>query len=171
MEDITAAHLDRFSSGSSINDRWVAARDLMATQRLMSVAETDKFQAAFLSIGDKARYGSDIERLVAVDLVIRLSNFVKGQLSRVAKDILSKAITDDFLPVSLLSETEILPNGAKSAELRENVVIALQHASGDWVIPYLTCPLGTKIRQSISSPETIIHGPWCRCSTTATNCR
>jgi len=136
MEDTAAALLDRFLVGSSINDRWVAARELMAARQLVSVAETNEFQSAFQSIGDEARYGSDIERLVAVDLVVRLSNFVK-KLAPVAKDILRKAITDDFPPVSLLSETEILPNGAKSAELRENVVIALQHASGEWVIPYV----------------------------------
>lgn len=88
MEDTAAALLDRFLVGSSINDRWAAARELMAARQLMSVVETDEFQSAFQSIGDEARYGSDIERLVAVDLVIRLSKFVKGQLTRVAKDIL-----------------------------------------------------------------------------------
>ena len=136
MEDTTTALLDRFSVGSSINDRWIAARELMATRQLVSVAETDEFQSAFQSIGDEARYGSDIERLVAVDLVVRLSKFVK-KLAPVAKDILGKAMSDDFPPVSLLSETSILPTGAKSAELRENVVIALKHASGDWVIAYV----------------------------------
>ena len=136
MEDTAAALLARFSGGSSINDRWVAARELMAARQLMSVAETDKFQSAFQSIGDEARYGSDIERLVAVDLVVRLSNYVK-KLAPVAKDILSKAVTDDFPSISLLSETGVLPNGAKPAELRENVAFALQHASGDWVIPYV----------------------------------
>ena len=136
MEDAAAALLARFSGGSSINDRWVAARELMAARQLVSVAETDKFQSAFQSIGDEARYGGDIERLVAVDLVVRLSNYVK-KLAPVAKDILSKAMTDDFPSVSLLSETGVLPNGAKPAELRENVAIALQHASGDWVIPYV----------------------------------
>ena len=108
----------------------------MAKRQLVSVAETDKFQSAFLAIGNEARYGSDIERLVAVDLVIRLSKFIR-KLAPVAKDILSNAMTDDFPSVSLLSETDVLPNGAKSAELRENVAIALRHASGDWVIAYV----------------------------------
>ena len=136
MEEPTAALLARFSGGLTINDRWTAARELMATRRLVSVTETDDFISGFQTIGDQARYGRDIERLVAVDLMIRLSKFVK-KLSPVTKDSLCNAMTDDFPSVSLLSETDVLPNGAKSAELRENVAIALQFASGDWVIPYV----------------------------------
>ena len=136
MDESAISLLARFSGGSTINDRWVAARELMATRRLMSVAETDEFQSGFLSIGVEARSGSDISRLVAVDLTIRLSKFLK-KLRPVAERVLRTALTDDFPPISLLSEADVLPDGAKSADLRENVAIALQFASGDWVIPYV----------------------------------
>ena len=136
MEELATSLLARFSGGSTINDRWVAARELMAKRQLVSVAETDEFQSGFLSLGDEARSGSDISRLVAVDLMIRLSKFRK-KLRPVAEKVLRTALTDDFPPISLLGSADVLPNGAKSAELRENVATALKYASGDWIIPYV----------------------------------
>ena len=136
MEELATSLLARFSGGSTINDRWVAARELMAKRQLVSVAETDEFQSGFLSLGDEARSGSDISRLVAVDLMIRLSKFRK-KLRPVAAKVLRTALTDDFPPISLLGSADVLPNGAKSAELRENVATALKYASGDWIIPYV----------------------------------
>ena len=69
-------------------------------------------------------------------LPIRLSKFRK-KLRPVAEKVLRTALTNDFPPISLLGSADVLPNGAKSAELRENVATALKYASGDWIIPYV----------------------------------
>lgn len=136
MNELQPALLARFAHGPTIADRWTAARELMANRQLVSITETDEFKSGFGAIGEEAAVGSAMARLIAVDLVVRLSRFVK-RLSPVAENILRKALADELPPASLLGESKALPDGAKPAELRENVAIALQYASGDWVVPYV----------------------------------
>lgn len=128
--------LARFANGPTVADRWTAARELMAARQLVPVADTDEFDSGFRAVGEEARAGNNIARLIAVDLVVRLSRFVK-KLAPIAEEILRDALTDDLPSASLLGESKLLPEGAKPAELRENLAIALKYASGDWVVPYV----------------------------------
>jgi len=125
-----------FTLGPKIADRWSAARDLMAARQLVSVTDTKKFDAGFRAVGEIAEFGTGSDRLVAIDLIVRLSKFVK-KLVPLARDILENALKQELPSVSLLGETESLPKGAKPAEFRENVARALHHATGEWVIPYV----------------------------------
>ena len=152
MDERVTTLLSLFANDVTINERWSAARELMAARQLLSVIETDEFKSGFQAIGDKAKNGSDIERLVSVELLIRLSKFAK-KLAPVTKDILCESMTDDFPALSLLGEADDLPAGSKSAELRENIAIALKYATGSWVIPYIITALVEEDRSQRSRLE------------------
>lgn len=132
--DVRADQLARFANGA-IAERWTAARELMAARQLTSVIESEDFRSGFNEVGKKAKVGEGIDRLVAVDLLMRLSKFVR-KLAPPTKDVLSDALSDPLPPATLLSESKTLPETAKPAEFRENIAAALRYASGDWVIPY-----------------------------------
>ena len=133
-----SAHLlTSFASGqATIAERWTAARGLMAARELLPVAETHEFEFGFARVGEEAQQGNELARLIAVDLIVRLSKFVKRLISN-AEIMLRIALKVELPPITLLSESDRLPQGAKPAELRENVAFALKYASGDWVVPYV----------------------------------
>lgn len=136
MNERHADILARFVNGPTTADRWTAARELMAARQLVLVADTSEFIAGFNTVGEEVKNGSGIARLVALDLIVRVSSFIK-KLKPAAEDLLRAALTHELPPASLLGESKALPEAAKPAEFRENVAIALKHASGDWVVSYI----------------------------------
>ncbi len=132
----TAQLLERFSGGPTVEDRWTAARQLMAVRELMKVVDRPEFQTGFKALGQEAKTGHGIERLLAVELLVRLSNFVK-KLKPEASNLLKDALEEQLPLLSLVAETKNLPAGAKPAEIRENVALSLTHASSDWVLHYI----------------------------------
>jgi len=128
--------LARFAIGPTIADRWAAARELMAARQLISVVDTNEFISGFNAVGEEAQHGSGIARLVALDLIVRVSSFAK-KLRPLAESLLRAALTHELPPASLLSESNALPQAAKPAEFRENVAIALKYASGEWTVAYV----------------------------------
>lgn len=139
------ALLGRFASGPTIEDRWTAARQLMAAKELTSVIDSREFEAGFSAVGDEAKAADGVPRLLAVDLIVRLSNFVK-KLKPKAEKLLADALEHELPPTSLISDTKNLPAEAKPAELRENVAVALTQASGEWVLPYILRALAEEDR-------------------------
>ncbi len=136
MNESTADILTRFAIGPTAADRWAAARELMAARQLVLLADTNEFISGFHAVGEEAKNGSGISRLIALDLIVRLSRFVK-KLKPAAEDLLRAALTRELPPSSLLGESKALPEAAKPAEFRENVAIALNHAAGDWATSYV----------------------------------
>ena len=135
MNDGDNSELSRFALGPSTTDRWIAARELMAARKLLDIVDTGAFDSGLASIGETAKNGQGIERLVAVDLLMRLGGFVKKIAPKI-ESTLSDALQTPIPPLGLLENSNRLPEGAKSAELRENIASALRHADGDWVLPY-----------------------------------
>ncbi len=136
MKDQTYQLLHNFSNFVAVGDCWDAARELMATHQIIEVSETEEFILGIKKLSEIARKGDDIDRLIAIDLIVRISKFVK-KLRPKSEEALRQILTDNIPPSSLLSNTKKIPEGAKPAELRENLAIALSYASGNWVVPYV----------------------------------
>lgn len=136
MDNQTGQMLHKFSHFVSISECWDAARELMAMHQMIKISENDEFILGIKKLSEVARKGDDIDLLVAIDLIVRISKFVK-KLRPTLEDTLRQILTDRLPPTSLLSATEKIPKSAKPAELRENLAIALSYASGDWVIQYV----------------------------------
>jgi len=77
MNESGADLLARFRNGSTIIDRWTAARELMAARQLSSVLESDDFKIGFNEVAKEAEVEDGIARLIAIDLIVRLSRFAK----------------------------------------------------------------------------------------------
>ena len=69
--------LHQFASGPTIEDRWTAARQLMAAKKLAKAVDTPMVDAGFDALGVEAKNGEGLNRLLSVDLLVRLSSFVK----------------------------------------------------------------------------------------------
>ena len=52
MDERVTTLLSLFANDVTINERWSAARGLMAARQLLSVIETEEFKSGFQAIGD-----------------------------------------------------------------------------------------------------------------------
>lgn len=136
MTDSIADLLHQFASGPAIEDRWTAARQLMAAKKLAKAVGTPMLDAGFDALGVEAKNGEGLNRLLSVDLLVRLPSFVK-KLKPKANELLTKALTRELPPLSLVKGTKGLPAEAKPAEIRENVAYALTYAPDQWILPYV----------------------------------
>ncbi|MGH7070453.1 MAG: hypothetical protein ACREFO_10615 [Acetobacteraceae bacterium] len=134
-----------FVSAGRVAQRWDAARRLMAAKRLPASATDPEFTRSFEALASDAQQGDSLDRLLAVDLLVRISAAAKP-LKKPATALLSAALAHPLPPVWMISEAAILPAGAKPAGVRENVALALTHASGDWVLTYLVQALAREDR-------------------------
>jgi hypothetical protein len=123
-----------FANGS-IAERWEIARRMMAAKQLTAAVDTPEFVTGFKALGEAAKAAEGTARLLAIELVVRLSSFVKT-LKAPAALMLIDALAQPLPPLSL-AVARTLPPGAKPAEVRENVALALAYASGDWVAGYV----------------------------------
>jgi len=135
MNENDNSELNRFSLGPSTADRWIAVRELMAARKLLDIVDTGAFESGLMSISETAKSSQGIERLVAVDLLMRLAGFVKRIAPKI-ESILNDALQTPIPSLGLLEDTNRLPKGAKPAELRENIASALRYAVGDWVLSF-----------------------------------
>lgn len=135
MTDELRNELQIFAEGA-VAEKWDAARRMMAAKALISVADTQEVRIGFFTLGEVARNADGLERLLAIDLIVRVSSLVKS-LKPQAENKLSAALARPLPPMSLAADSKELPQEAKPAEIRENIAIGLAHASGEWVIPYV----------------------------------
>lgn len=126
-----------FSSAGNILQRWESARNLMASKQMQALAETSEMTQAYNSLCEEADRYHGIEQLLAIDLVVRISSFLKKEYKKKAEQALERTLSRPPAEMWKLSDSALLPKGAKASEIRENITQALAHASGDWVIPYL----------------------------------
>lgn len=126
-----------FVHGSDVYSMWNAARRLMAAKRMQSAASKGEFRASFRNLGSIASESAGVEQLLAIALIVRISELVKGELKREAAHILSQALQKPLDGPWTISESRKLPFESKLSEIRENIALALTHASGPWIIPYV----------------------------------
>src|SRR5215211_521369 len=126
-----------FVQGGTVWLKWDAARRLMAARQMQAAAARPEFQSAFNELGGICAQGHGTDQLLAIALVVRISELVKGELKVAAAEVLSKALTNQPDPFWTISDTKEVPTEAKPSEIRENIALALTHASGSWVIQYV----------------------------------
>jgi hypothetical protein len=129
--------LEDFVQGPDVWAKWDAARRLMAARQMQSAATNEGFQNSFRQLGRSAISGEGTDQLLAVALIVRVSELVKGELRKQAADILSEALRSPIDGLWTVSETKNLPLESKPSEIRENIALALSHASGPWLVPYV----------------------------------
>src|SRR6202035_1573923 len=83
-----------------------------------------------------------IDQLLAIALIVRISDLVKGELRKEGSDFLSLSLKNPIEGFWIISETKNLPFVSKPSEIRENIASALSYASGNWVVPYVVEALG-----------------------------
>lgn len=137
--------LTDFVAGSTVGQQWDAARRLMASKKLQGSAADHIFTEAFDSLALAAQEGESLDRILAVDLIVRMSAAARTLQGR-ASGLLRTALRCPLPPAWIVSDTATLPAGAKPAEIRENVAQALAHASGEWVSSYLVQALAREDR-------------------------
>jgi hypothetical protein len=105
-------------------------------------------QQGFEGLGQIAKSGDDSNRLVAIDLLVRLPASMKNnkRVQAMAADVRRTSLSAPLPSLSIISEKKSLPGSAKPAEVRENVAEALKDAAGDWVLPYVFKALGDEDR-------------------------
>ncbi len=165
MTDTSSDELRVFAEGSVI-EQWNSARKMMASKVIISLASSPKLLTGFASLGDTARNTDGIDRLLAIDLIVRLSSLVKG-LKPMAEVLLAESLGRPLPSMSLVTESKELPTEAKPAEIRENIAVALAYASGEWVTPYVITALAAEdksqrcrlelARQLVSRDRSVDH--------------
>lgn len=119
-------------SGSTISERWTGARLLMAEKKLNDFVGTESFDRVWSDLIQGIERSDELERLLYVDLVIRISSFIK-KLKRKVEAQLPLALSRPLPCLAQVSNTKALPDEAKPAEIRENVALALAYADGDYI--------------------------------------
>ena len=117
----------------------------MATKRFLQYVESQDFQTGWANLLEGAATSTGLERLLHVDLLMRISGFVK-KLKIETEQALTIALEAPLPSLDIVASSNELPPDAKPAEIRENVAIALQYATGEWVHQYLVASLASEDR-------------------------
>ena len=128
--------VERFSKADSAEDVWSSARQLMANRLLAEFVDVPIFLKGFDRLYQFATAGTALDRLLALDLLVRLPAATKKLTSRAEKH-LRATLKDEIPPLSILNDSSYLPEQAKPADIRENIAIGLSYAQGEWVRNYL----------------------------------
>ena len=87
-------------------------------RKLAGNDDTGAFDSGLASIGEAAKHGQGIERLVAVDLLMRLAGFVKKMAPKI-ESVLSGALQTQIPPLGLLEDSDRLPDAQTGGVARE----------------------------------------------------
>jgi hypothetical protein len=129
--------LEDFVRAEDVRAKWDAARRLMAAKQMQSAANNEDFRTSFRELGRTAISSRGTDQLLAIALMTRISELVKGELRKEVADVLSEALRGPIDGLWTVSETEKLPLESKPSEIRENIASALSHAGGTWVVAYI----------------------------------
>ena len=131
---IVAEHT--FRDGPSIVNRWSAARELMASRKFIPYVESDDFRLGWTILLRGAATTEGLDRLLHIDLIVRISSFVK-RLKLETATALRAALETPLPSLNCVAASNELPRDAKPAEIRENVATSLQYANDTWVYNYI----------------------------------
>jgi hypothetical protein len=137
-QSIERRGLEDFVGGSGVWEKWDAARRLMAAKQMQSAATSPAFRQSFQELGKIAITGQGIDQLLAIALILRISDLVKGELRKQAADFLADSLSKPIDGLWTISDTKKLPLESKPSEIRENIALALSHASGPWLTSLLS---------------------------------
>ena len=126
----------QFTTAQTVADLWSLARQLMATRQLSNCVDSPDFLATFDRIASLTLSGTNIDRLLAIDLLVRLPAASKKLADR-GTDHLRASLTREPPTLNLIASTVHLPEHGKPADIRENIALGLAYATGDWVEKYL----------------------------------
>jgi|GEM_PF-2736944 len=115
-------------------ERWDAAKKLMASREMAAVVQKEEFTLGWQRIEAEASSKTGLEQLLAIDLLMRVSAFVKKLKARAVVAVRA-ALRSPIPP--LVPNLTTLPPDSKPAEIRENVASALEYATGTWVEDYV----------------------------------
>src|SRR5882762_8575794 len=138
-----------FAETADLEGKWSSARQMMSSKaKPNGELFYSLLQQGFESLGHIAEKGDDSDRLIAIDLLVRIPASMKNnkRVQEIASDFRRRSLSLPLPPLSIISEKKSLPGSAKPAEVRENVAEALKDASGDWVLPYVFRALGDEDR-------------------------
>jgi len=124
------------AASSTISDRWSAIRQIMAARTFSQFIDKPEFREGWNAVIAGAPRAQGIERLLHIDLLIRVSSYAK-KLKPEAEAAIAGILKEPLIDVSTISESGILPTDAKPAEIRENIAVALQYSRDEWVTSYV----------------------------------
>ncbi|KAA0680357.1 hypothetical protein [Roseomonas genomospecies 6] len=130
----------------TVAERWDAARRLMARRKHLEAAASPRFDEALSWLGHAVTQGTEIDRLLAVDVLVRIGNAVKTRAGDVERAL--RSALGCPLPSLRVLDAAALPPAAKASEVRENVVGALKFAPDGWVFPWLISTLAQEERSA-----------------------
>lgn len=145
-----------FRDGPSIVIRWAAARELMASRKLLPYVETEDFHVGWTILLRGAATSEGLDRLLHIDLIIRISSFVK-RLKSETESALRVALETPLPNLGCVAASKDLPRDAKPAEVRENVAISLQYANDMWVYDYIIESLANEDRSQRCRTRLVEH--------------
>lgn len=128
--------ISAFISAPTVAQKWEAARILMAGRKLQHAAQNPEFRASFKKLGEAAIEKRGLERSLAIALIVRISELLKGETKQDAARYLTESLTVPPGQFWEIAEKKSLTVEAKPAEIRENIALALEYARGDWVFGY-----------------------------------
>jgi len=134
--------LDDFVRGPGVWAKWDAARRLMAAKQMQAAANTENFRSSFRDLGEIALRHTGVDQLLAIALIVRIAELVKGELRKESVEVLTVALRKPIDGIWTINEVGKLPLESKPSEIRENIALALTHATGGWVLPYIIEALG-----------------------------
>ena len=140
---IVAEHT--FRDGPSIVNRWSAARELMASRKFIPYVESEDFRLGWTILLKGAATTEGLDRLLHIDLIVRISSFVK-RLKLETATALRAALEIPLPSLNSVAASNELPRDAKAAEIRENVATSLQYANDTWVYNYIIESLANEDR-------------------------
>ena len=123
----------------------MAARELMASKKFVQYVETREFRIGWVNVLDGAGTSNGLERLLHVDLIMRISGLVK-KLKIETEQVLTNALKSPLPNLALVAASDELPRDAKPAEIRENIANALKYTEGKWIHKYLITSLANEDR-------------------------
>ena len=123
----------------------MAVRELMASKLFVQYVESQDFHRGWTNLLKEAITSKGLERLLHVDLLMRVSGFVK-KLKVDAENTLRIVLTVPLPDLDIVANSNELPPDAKPAEIRENVAVALHYATGDWIYSYIVTSLANEDR-------------------------
>ena len=134
-----------FRDGPLIVNRWAAARELMASRRFVPYVESEDFRLGWTMLLKGAATTEGLDRLLHIDLIVRISSFVK-RLKLETATALNAALESPLPSLNCVAASNELPRDAKPAEIRENIATSLQYANDTWVYNYIIESLANEDR-------------------------
>jgi hypothetical protein len=139
---------DDFVQSHDVRSKWDAARRLMAAKQMQFFASKEGFRGSFQELANIAITASSTDQLLAIALILRISELVKGKFRKQAVSVLSESLLKPIDGIWTINESRNLPIESKPSEIRENIALALSHAKGSWVVPYVIEALAREEKSS-----------------------